>query len=157
MMSLLKFFIRLTESFLNNTIKLMVLFRSKNIVALGIVAFLVMSFWSLSSMSMDMTGHLAHCPFMDDSSSFCQMSISEHISQWQQIFTVVRGKSLALSLLPLLVFLCALVLTVTTKAYEKLKYQRFRKYFYRYKPELKLFDYLLSAFSQGLIHPKIYA
>lgn len=133
------------------------LLASKNILILGMIAFLLMSFWSLYSMSFDMNGDMTHCPFMADSQSFCQMSISEHISQWQQFFSMVREKSLLLSLFLLLVFIQVVVGSSTVKAYEKLKHGRFRNYFYRHKPEIKLFDHLALAFSKGIIHPKIYA
>src|SRR5207247_2533773 len=106
---------------------------SKNIVVLGIIAFLAMSFWSLFSMSMDMNGRMVNCPFMNDSSSFCQMSVAEHINQWQQFFTMTKEKSLILSLFSLLIsFVTGFF--ITTKAYEKLKHQQFRNYFYRHKP-----------------------
>jgi hypothetical protein len=135
----------------------MTLLNSKNLIAFGIIAFLIMSFWSLSSMSMDMNGRMINCPFMDDSSSFCQMSVVEHITQWQQFFIMTRDKNLVSSLFFLLIFLYVLGFAIPIKTYEKLKHQRFLNYFYHYKPELKLFDYLLLAFSQGLIRSKIYA
>src|SRR3989344_9451182 len=99
----------------------MVLVNSKNIIILGIVAFLAMSFWSLSSMSMDMNGRMINCPFMNGSSSFCQMSVTEHINQWQQFFTMTREKSLLLYLSFLLISLYVMGFNVITKAYEKLK------------------------------------
>ena len=135
----------------------MSLLSQKNIVALGIIAFLAMSFWSLSSMPMDMNGRMINCPFMNSHASFCQMTLAEHLSQRQQFLTMTREKSLLLSLFSLLTFLYVAGFAMTTKTYEKLKHQRFRNYFYRYKPEIKLFDYLLLAFYQGLIHTKIYA
>jgi len=128
---------------------------AKNIIALGIIAFLVMSFWSLSSMSMDMNGRMINCPFMNDSSNLCQMSVAEHISQWQQFSTIIRERVLLLSFL--LIFLYSARFSIAAQAYEKLKHHRFRNYFYRYKPELKLFNHLALAFSDGLIHSKIYA
>ena len=134
----------------------MFLLKSKNIVVLGIIAFLAMSFWSLSSMSMDMNSHMVSCPFMNDSSSFCQMSIAEHIGQWQQFFTITKEKSLWLSL-SLLVSLFVIRFTIGAKVYKKLKYQQFRQYLYWHKPEIKLFDYLALAFSDGIIRSKIYA
>jgi len=142
----------LTRFLIRNTVNLMILLKSKNIVALGIVAFLAMSFWSLFSMSMDMNGHMANCPFMDSLSSFCQMSASEHITQWQQFFAMTKEKNLLLSLF----FLCVAVFAIQ-KAYDKLRHQHFRNYFYQHTPEIKLFNYFALAFSQGLIHPKIYA
>ncbi len=134
----------------------MSLLNSKNIIALGIIVFLAMSFWSLSSMSMDTNGHMVNCPFMDSLSGFCQMSVSEHISQWQQFFAMTKEKNLVLSLF----FLMAVILVglfTHSKFKDETQYQKFRNYLYRYRPELKLFDHLLLAFSQGIIHSKVYA
>ncbi len=130
----------------------MSLLQYKHIVVLGIVAFLVMSFWSLFSMSFDMNGQMVNCPFMNGLSSFCQMSVSEHINQWQQFFKIIKGGA------PLL-YVFALLFIVLLSIYKKTNdaLQRHRHYFYRYKPEIKLFDNLALAFSDGLIHPKIYA
>lgn len=125
----------------------------ENIIILGIIAFLVMSFWSLYAMPLGMDGKMAHCPFMSPVSSFCQMSVSEHINQWQQFFRLMREKSLLLSLL--ISFLVALFV-IDGKAYGKSQRQLHRNYLYRYKPEIKLFDYLVLAFSQGIIKSKIY-
>jgi|SRR3989344_796262 len=147
----------LTRFLIGNKINLMTLLKSKSIVTLGVIAFLTISFWSLSSMSMDMNGRMINCTFMDDSSSFCQMSVSEHIGQWQQFFTIIRERNLFLSLFSLLIFPYIAVFAITTKTYEKLKHQRFRSYFYWHRPEIKLFDHLALAFSDGIIHSKIYA
>jgi len=57
----------------------MLLLSPKNIVAMGIIAFLVMSIWSLSAMSMDTNGHMAGCPLMNGSTGFCQMTLTEHM------------------------------------------------------------------------------
>ncbi len=137
-------------------VNLMIFSNSKNIIALAIIAFVVMSFWSLFSMPMDMNGKMVNCPFMDGSSSFCQMSISEHISAWQRFFTALREKNLLLSLFSLLIIL-SVNLFVSRDREDKNQYQRLRNYLYRYKPEIKLFDRLELAFSDGLIHSKIYA
>ena len=107
-------------------------------------------------MSMNINGRMTNCPFMNDVSSFCQMGVFEHINKWQQFFTVIREKSLLLSLFALLTFFKITSFAVFKKLYEKLKHQRFRKYFYRYNPEMKVFNNLALAFSRGIIKPKIY-
>ncbi|MBI3337606.1 MAG: hypothetical protein HY005_03225 [Candidatus Staskawiczbacteria bacterium] len=135
----------------------MVLFGFKNVFIIGIVAFLAISFWSLYSMPTDENGIMVNCPFMSGSSSFCQMSVPEHINQWRQLFAVIQEKSLLLLLSVLLVFLPSMSSAVNLIAYNSLKFQLFRNYFYWYKPEVKLFDRLVVDFSQGNIHPKIYA
>lgn len=135
----------------------MSLLESKNIVVLGVIAFLVMSFWGLSAMQMDKDGKMIHCPFMDHSASFCQMSLGEHINQWQQMFTIVKEKSLFLFSMSLLILLFSILFTITLRTYYQLKFQSLRNYLYRHKPEIKLFNRMLLAFSDGIIHSKIYA
>lgn len=93
---------------------------------------------------------------MDGSSSFCQMNISEHISAWQKFFTILKEKNLLLSLFSLLIIF-SVGLFAAKEQEDKAQYQRLRNYLYRYKPEIKLFDHLILAFSDGLIHSKIYA
>ena len=132
----------------------MLLLNSKNIITLGMIAFLAMSAWSLFSMQMDMDGKMTNCPFMDSSSSFCQMSISEHINAWQKFFTLIKENSLLLSLFSLLTLISVNLFIKDQN--KELDYQ-LRNYLYRYRPEVKLFDNLLLAFSQGIIHSKIYA
>ncbi|OGZ67865.1 MAG: hypothetical protein A3D35_00700 [Candidatus Staskawiczbacteria bacterium RIFCSPHIGHO2_02_FULL_34_9] len=134
--------------------KLMSLLKSKNIVVLGMIAFLAMSFLSLFSMPMDMNGRMINCPY--SSSGFCQMSASEHISRWQQFFTMTKGDNLILALFSLLIVIW-IGLFNRNKFKGMKQYQKFRINFYRYKPELKLFNYLLLAFSRGIIRSKIYA
>ncbi len=129
----------------------MSLLKSKNVIVLGLVAFLVMSFWSLFSMSMNMNGQMVNCPFMNDLSNLCPMSVSEHINQWQQFFTIIREKII---LLYPFVLLLVVSLIIGKKTCNSL--QRYRHYLYRYKPEIKLFNNLLIAFSQGILNPKIY-
>jgi hypothetical protein len=128
---------------------------SKNILILGIIAFLVMSIWSLSTMCMDMNGHMVNCPFMNGSTGFCQMTLTEHMSLWQQTFSLIKIKDLFL--LSLLILLFSVLYATIGKTYYQLKSQPFRHYFYKYRPEIKLFDHLALAFSDGLIHSKIYA
>ena len=135
----------------------MALLNPKNILILGITAFLVVNFWSLYFMPVDMGGKMVSCPFMDNSSSFCTMSISEHINLWQQLFNIIREKSLLLSLFSILIFLQIAIAAIISKEHDRLIYQQFRNYLYRHRPEIKLFDMLVLYFSDGTIHPKIYA
>ncbi len=146
----------LTGYFIIDIYNLMLLLNSKSIIFLGIIAFLAMSFWSLISMPMDMNGKMVNCPFMDGSASFCQMSISEHISAWQRFFTMIRENNLLLSLFSLLAIV-SIGVVISNEFEDKTRDQRLRHYLYRYKPEIKLFNHLELAFSDGLIHSKIYA
>ena len=131
--------------------------KSKLIVFSGIITFLVMSFWGLYSMPMDEHGKMADCPFMNDSASLCQMSVTEHIARWQQLFTAIPEKNLLFSALILLTALLMVLFSIVPKIRDKLLFQRFLHYFYRRKPEINLFNHLLLAFSQGILNPRIYA
>ena len=127
------------------------------IIFLEIIAFLVMSFWGLYSMPMDEHGKVTHCPFMNDSTSLCQMSVTEHIARWQQLFTAIPEKNLLFSALILLTALLMVLFSIIPKIRDKLLFQRFLHYFYRRKSEINLFNHLLLAFSQGILNPRIYA
>ena len=135
----------------------MSLLTSKNILALGIIAFLVMSFWTLYSMPTDDMGRMVNCPFMNNVPGFCQMSLSEHISLWQQTFTATQARELLVPLLALLVLVASFFSVAVEKVYDTLKYQSLYYYFYERRPEIMVFNHLRLAFSDGLIHPKIYA
>lgn len=135
----------------------MSLLKLNNIIALGMIAFLVMSFWTLFSMPMDKDGRMVDCPFMNGSTGFCQMTLTEHISLWQETFSLIKVKNFLLAAVSLLVLLFFVAFVSTQRTYYQLKSQPFRNYIYKYSPEIKLFDHLLIAFSNGLIHSKIYA
>ncbi len=136
-----------------------VLLKFKSVVVLGIITLLIMSFWVLGSMMTDGHGNMVSCPFINvsGSPSFCQMSISEHISQWKQLFAAIQGNNLFLSLFALSVLFSTALLNTGAKTQDRLKFQWLRDYCYHKKPEIKLFDHLVLAFSRGKIHPKIYA
>lgn len=139
-----------------NKIQAMAFLKRKNIVILGIIAFLAISFWG-SYFMLDENGKMTSCPFMRDHSSVCQMSVFEHIGQWKQLFNVIQERNLLSFLSILFVSLTAISFAINTHSYNKLKLQRFRNYFYWYKPEVKLFDHLAIALSQGNIRSQIYA
>lgn len=130
----------------------------KYAVILGIIAFLVMSFWGLYSMPMDENGKMADCPFTSNSASLCQMSFAQHIAQWQQLFTAMPDKNplfFAFALLCILLIALALILP---RARDKMMLpQKFRNYLYKQRPEIKLFNHLIVTFSQGILNPRIYA
>lgn len=135
----------------------MFLTHSKSIVGLGIIALLVISFWGLYSMPINEQGEMSNCPFLNESATVCPMSTADHIAKWQQLFTVTPEKNLLLLSLALLVLMLVALFPFISKVRNKLPYQRFRNYIYKHKPEIKLFDHLLIAFSQGILNPRLYA
>lgn len=135
----------------------MVLLKSKNIVASGMIAFLAVSFWVLYSMPMGQDGGMFSCPFMQDFSSFCQMTLNEHISQWQRMFALTPKESFFSFFLLLTLTFYALSFIID-RSLKKLKHcQPFFHFLCQHNPEIKLFNILTIAFSKGIIHPKIYA
>lgn len=133
--------------------------KSKSLIVLGIIAFLVMSFWGLYSMPTNERGMMGDCPFMNHSTSLCQMSAAEHIAQWQQLFALVKTDKFSLFLFASLI-IAFIVLTFPFAKNYRIKtppLSRFRLYSSRYRPEIKLFNHLLLAFSQGILNPRIYA
>lgn len=109
-----------------------------------------------SSMSMENNGVMSNCVFTVDRSEGCQMTISQHIAEWQQIFTLGSSSNQFLLLLTLLTAGTAFILL--KELFPKSSY--LENFYVRYKrenPDLKLFDYLLQAISRGILHSRIYA
>ena len=129
----------------------------KNFIIFGMVAFLIMSMWTLFFMSFDMEGKMINCPFMDDSSSICNMTFAEHMNDWQRSFTATPHKNSLLSLFLLLVVVQCMGIILGITLLNQMSGSQIRPYFYRHRPEIKLFDTLALALSQGIIQPKIYA
>jgi len=135
----------------------MMMLRFKNIIILGVIAFLMMSFLCFYPMKNSKNETMYNCSLMGSLLNFCQMSAVEHVSQWKQLFTVTQAKNLSLSLLFAL-FLSQVILFIDNdREYYGLEFQRFRNHFYWRKPITKLFNRLLIALSQGNIHSQIYA
>lgn len=128
---------------------------TKFLLVLAIFLIPLSSFFALkSSMNMENNGVMAKCVFAIDSSEVCQMTISQHLSEWHQIFTLGSSSDQFLLLLALL------TAGIAFTFFKELLSPYSVNFYVRYKrenPDLKLFDYLLLAFSKGILHPKIYA
>lgn len=121
----------------------------KSLVLITFISFLFISLFGLNlSMRMD-KDMMSTCPFMNNNSSVCQMPATDHLSKWLQTFV-------ATSQLPYFV----IILTVFFVSFKFLFSQltlappSLRGYKRDY-PESKLFNKLVLAFSDGLIHSKI--
>jgi len=130
--------------------------RPQTVVILGLITFLVMSVWGIYSMPVDEHGKMASCPFMDWPASLCQMSFTEHVTQWQQLFIMTREQNLFLSAPALLILFLAVLFPAVPRIRNRLVSQEFHNYFYKYRPEMKLFNYLFIVLSQGILNPRIY-
>lgn len=123
-------------------------------VLLSVLTLLFIGVFGMNlSMSMQDDSKMSGCPLMVNSSSFCQMSVTEHISKWQQMFLAIPFSG-ALFILLGLVFA---VWYLSQINYFSLSPPIRLRLYKREHPDIKLFDNLLLAFSKGILHPKIYA
>lgn len=125
-------------------------------VLVTLLTFMFISLFGMNlTMNMDKNDKMSNCPFMNHSSSICQMSTKEHIAKWQALFTATSPSGSF--------FLLAALLTVAftyTGLKRRTNLQFSSDYAYRYylykRKDVKLFDYLTQAFSDGDLHPKLY-
>jgi hypothetical protein len=130
-------------------------------LSLNLITFVLASFafMSLFGMSMGMEargGQMSSCPFMASEASICQMSVTEHISQWQQAFLGIPAKT---NFLAFAVVLLIAILASFIKPFSQLKkltVSAARFLAYRRASFAKVFDPLLISFSDGILNPKIY-
>ncbi|MBI2327696.1 hypothetical protein HYU92_05260 [Candidatus Curtissbacteria bacterium] len=121
-----------------------------------LLAFSLTGTLAMTVMDMDHEGSMSNCILMvQEKEQSCQMTITQHIASWQQMFAAVSSAnilSLVLVLIPLglgLSFLKRVML-------DPPELQLYKRYV-KENSSLKLFDYLLLAFSRGILHSKIYA
>jgi hypothetical protein len=132
---------------------------SRNAAAFLII-FMLASFALVSLFGIGMgmetrDGQMTFCPFMASKASVCQMSITEHISQWQQAFlgAPVNNKVVIFALLILIFAVISF-----TKPFSQIKQSEAATRFLFYLREMvnKIFNQLLIAFSDGILNPRIY-
>ena len=128
---------------------------SENFIPLILTSFLFASLFGIG-VGMEMKdGQMSSCPFMASQVSICQMSVTEHISQWQQVFVGIPTKT---NLLALALLLLAIFVIPFAKSFTKIKQNELaiRLISYCKTAATKIFDPLLLAFSRGILNPKIY-
>lgn len=130
------------------------------LLVLGIIAFMSVSFFGISlTMGMEKMadGSMSGCLFTGVE-EICQMTFTEHLSQWQSMFTTTVVKNTfaqALLLLLAIAFVAVAIFKRNLLLLFSFYTTRWRLYI-RDNPELSLFDNLREAFSQGILNPKIY-
>lgn len=127
----------------------------KSPLLLVLFTFVFISLFGMNlTMNMSKDGKMSNCPFMSNSSSVCQMSASDHMQKWHQMFAATLTQTGSLLLLYVAFFISlAYSLTQFTLA------PPLAQIFQRYKkehPDIQTFNPLLLAFSDGILHPKIY-
>lgn len=129
-----------------------------NVVLAGVlVIFTFITTFGLGlSMKHDMQGSMVNCPLMSGSTTLCQMNPLEHITKWQQLFTTTRQTD-AMVLIVALFILGSTILLLKMHSQRSLLQIRLYTYHKRKNPQMQLFNHLLLAFSNGVLHPKLYA
>lgn len=125
---------------------------------LAILAFFSMNIIGTThtfGMELQDDGAMGDCPFTDHA-TVCAMSIPEHLSIWQGMFTAAPQKNFAIIFF---LFVAVAVAVPGTKrqiyALFMRRSSRWRMYI-KERSRLQPFHYLREALSQGILNPKIY-
>lgn len=122
--------------------------------------FFIVGFGLSHSLGMEMrdNGTMGGCMF-DGQAAICPMTFAEHLSKWQDMFTVIPQKSIILIQLLVLISTFAIVAFALRQHLLLSLFSYFSerwKFYIKNNPNLALFDRLREAFSQGILNPKIY-
>jgi hypothetical protein len=101
-------------------------------------------------------GQMSSCPLMASGASLCQMSVTEHISKWQQAFLGVPSKTNFLAFALLLAAAVPITFAKSLFQHKKLTELAARLFTYHKEHLVRIFDPLLIAFSDGILNPRIY-
>ena len=128
-------------------------------LATGVIGvFLFIATFSLAfGVQVDEHGNMSNCPFTSGQTAVCPMGITEHIARWQQLFIMASPESnvfASLIFMSLTFIFLTLVIRVLNFSSPKLALS---PPVTKNKRETKLFDQFVKAFSQGIIHPRLYA
>lgn len=125
-----------------------------------LIAFLFIAFFGVSQttgMQMRSDGTMGGCLF-SGMEEICTMRFTEHLTQWQSMFTTTVTQNPLTTILLLLlavVFVAVGIFKRNLLLLFSYDVNRWRLYIRR-NPELSLFNPLKEAFSQGILNPKIY-
>lgn len=126
----------------------------KLLITSVLILFIFISVFGLSlTMQVHEDGSMANCPFMMEQSSMCKMPVGDHIAWWQQVFTAIP--ELSSFLLLILIFFVGLTFLIFQFTLAP-PITRTLETYQRNNPDIRLFNGLSVAFSEGILHPKIY-
>lgn len=133
---------------------------SKYTLLLGILIFLPVGFFGFShtNMVMGLDGQMSsgNCFMPGMTEVLCQMNPLEHIATWQNMFTAVPNQN---DILLLLASLLALALGALFTAYRSTAppvTAVLQPQFLYYKRRIPIIHLLQEAFSNGILHPKLF-
>lgn len=107
------------------------------------------------SMMMNEHGQMSNCPFQSQTEVICPMQAGEHIAKWRHAITGIPREVLGLALAVLIVLACWRFIPRFSReggATIDIVLQRLR----HERGLSSTFNFLQFAFSQGILHPKIY-
>ena len=130
------------------------------LLGLALIAFLSVAFFGASqtmAMEKQSDGTMGGCLFTG-MEEICKMSFTEHLTQWQSMFTTTvtqNAFTVILLLLLAVVFVTVGIFKRNLLLLSSYHATRWRLYI-KQNPNLSLFNPLREAFSQGILNPKIY-
>src|SRR3989338_7709961 len=120
-------------------------------ISLLLILVIIFSFsFGVTTMQMDKDGSMSDCPFMN-ATSICQMSFSEHIEVFQNMFSGVQARSILVY-----IFFIFLIFPFSMIPKGNSPPNTVRLFTKEY-PRLYNFNKILLALSDGIIQPKLYA
>ena len=126
-------------------------------ILIAVILVSIMGTIYFMGMGMEPDGKMSHCIFMNMGTEVCFMTLSEHLSLWQQMFVATLQKPFSLVVL-LVALISTAFLAVSLTQYLQLSIFKnvIFKCYLKQKNYLSFFDCLKEAFSQGILKPKIY-
>jgi hypothetical protein len=122
------------------------------IVLLGLISLFSLCLSTFSSMKADKMGQMTSCG-MVHTSAVCPIAVAQHLDFWQYILVTTSPTALFLALI---LTAAAFALKWGTDTLQDIAAKVIYRIWRLFKPPLLLIDYLKQAFSQGILHPKIY-
>ena len=132
----------------------------KALIGVALSVFLLVSFLGVAhaDMTMGPDGQMSSgdCFMPGMTTTLCQMNPLEHIATWQNMFTAVPSQNDILLLLASLLALALGALFITHRSTAPPKTLVSQISFVYYKRYIPVSDPLQEAFSNGILHPKIF-
>lgn len=88
--------------------------------------------------------------------TICKMDIFDHLSYWQSLFTALPHIGIGMALVLMLALVSSAFWSYFSSYLQRCQAILQRLYL-RHSPPRDLCDHILQAFSQGILHPKIYS
>lgn len=133
---------------------------SRFLLGIALIAVLSVEFFGASQtmgMEQKSDGTMGGCLF-SGMEEICEMSFTEHLTEWQSMFTTTVTQNAFTTMLLLLLAVVFVTVGIFTRNLLLLfsHYTTRWRLYLRHNPELSLFNPLKEAFARGILNPKIY-